>query len=834
MIKNYFLVLISLIFLMGYTLSPANAQSNQYLHFDRIDDYCTLPAGSQYIANSSQFSMAGWFYTDQFNYGQGMMSFRSAGQGFYLIQLANGIIECRFQNSSGTLYEYVAPAYTIVPGVWQHYAWVYNGSSVILYQNGVQLGQVNASGMITDSNIEFTIGKCLLGSFNFVFGGRADEVTVWNKALTATEIQDMMANELLGTETGLQLYYKFNQGSPGGNNTSINKLLCELGSGTRDMDLLNFAMTGETSNFNGTLNLGYQAISFDAIPNKLISDPAFTAHATATSGLPVQFEIVSGPATIVDSTITLSGQAGQVIVKASQPGDVVYQAAIDVLNSFMVLDPATFVPEIDNRSPLSGTVYNPGLDAVQLATYVNIDYPELFSVGDVFFIAENETIPATNWQNGYYTAWWTPSDFGAFTVITVAKNNFGADQILNTPVTVVQNTNNQTLTAFTDIWIDTNNPSETAFAELPSYTGAFNQINATLKVNCPPGGCGEWDRVGSIDARGANGQWIEIIRYITPYGVACTHDVDLSAYMSILQGKVEFRVNCGTLDNGYLYELELQYNAGTPAHKFSYVEPIWWETFPFGDYANLQPVPQVNHSFAEEAVDAKLVMMTTGHGWGDLNTSNAAEFYEATHKINVNGDEIPQHLWVTCNPNPDGCQPQNGTWYYNRAGWCPGSIAEVYTYELGYYLNQSGQVSLNYQFFDGYVDLCHPNHPNCVSGVTCTDCNDTYNPHLIVAANLVTYYDSAFVVDPLNIEKPDLASRITAFPNPGNGLFILSSDLGMNQAKVSIFGLDGRLIQINQWSGSEILIDLTNAPSGVYQLVIEENKTQVKKRIVKL
>ncbi|MBK8566465.1 MAG: hypothetical protein IPN76_24820 [Saprospiraceae bacterium] len=34
----------------------------------------------------------------------------------------------------------------------------------------------------------------------------------------------MMANELNGDEAGLQLYYKFNQGVPDGDNTSISKL----------------------------------------------------------------------------------------------------------------------------------------------------------------------------------------------------------------------------------------------------------------------------------------------------------------------------------------------------------------------------------------------------------------------------------------------------------------------------------------------------------------------------------------------------------------------------------------------------------------------------------
>jgi len=175
--------------------------------------------------------MTGWFFCDELAYGQGYMGFRiGSGQAeFYLIQLNNGVMECRLQTTTG-LHEYVTSANTVIPQAWQHWAWVFDVNTIKLYVNIFQ-----------GENVPFAIGKSFLGGFNFVYGGRVDEVTAWNKALTQNEIQDMMDNELTGSEDGLQLYYKFNQGEPGGNNTAITHLINDIGSGTRDAELMNFA-----------------------------------------------------------------------------------------------------------------------------------------------------------------------------------------------------------------------------------------------------------------------------------------------------------------------------------------------------------------------------------------------------------------------------------------------------------------------------------------------------------------------------------------------------------------------------------------------------------------
>ncbi len=829
-----FLRLFCMMALAACLPSFTSAQSNQYLHFDKVDDFVQLPDASQYIQNASGFAITGWFYTDALGYGQGMMGFRSGTQGFYMIILNNGVIECRYISSAG-FHEYVAPANTIVPEMWQHFAWVYDGSSITLYANGIVKGSAAASGQITVSNMAFAIGKSLLGGFNFVYGGRVDEVSVWNKALTQAEIQDMMANELTGQESGLQLYYKFNQGLPGGNNTAITKLVSEVGSPQRDADLMNFALTGDTSNFGGTLNPGYQAISFPQIPDKLTTDQPFTITATATSGLQVFFEVLSGPATVSGDTITLTGAAGQVVVKATQPGGGQYTPAAPVINSFQVLDPATHLPEIDIRSPLAGDCYLLSLKQVQLSAIATITYPGLFHVSSLSFAVDGVTVPAQDHQNGHYTAWWMPPAYGTYTLTVTAHNNYGYAGTETLAFTVTADTLSMEKTAFSGIWLNPDVPGMTADAELPCFTGAFDSISAVLQVSCPTGGCGEWDRVASVDAQGHDGQWFEIIRYITPYGVPCSHHIDLTDYMSLLHGKIKFRVNCATLDNGFVYQLRLNYHAGIPAHPFSMIKEIWKDIYPFGDYANLQPVLPVGFSFPSNAAAAVLKLVSTGHGWGTLNTGNAAEFYNATHHIWINDQEtFEQHNWKVCNPNPDGCQPQNGTWYHNRAGWCPGSIAPWFDYDMSSFI--SGQnIELKYVFYPQYLDNCHPNNPNCVTGVTCADCSDGFNPTLDVACNLVVFADDplgAGIVDGLSVSAADLA----LYPNPTSGLITLSTSrpAAFSASRAGFYNATATQMMVFTWDGKEKSLDLSRFPKGVYFLKVDTGQGSLIKKLVVL
>jgi hypothetical protein len=95
------------------------------------------------------------------------------------------------------------------------------------------------------------------------------------------------------------------------------------------------AATEVTTNF--TVSKGAQTIgAFTNIGTKAFGDAPFVVTAPATSSnLPVTLSVKSGPATISDNIVTLSG-TGTVTLAANQEGNANYNAATEVTTSFMV------------------------------------------------------------------------------------------------------------------------------------------------------------------------------------------------------------------------------------------------------------------------------------------------------------------------------------------------------------------------------------------------------------------------------------------------------------------------------------------------------------------
>ncbi len=90
----------------------------------------------------------------------------------------------------------------------------------------------------------------------------------------------------------------------------------------------------------GTLTIGAsaQTITFAAIASATFGSPV-ALSANASSGLPVAFSVLSGPATVSGSTLTLGG-TGTVVVAADQAGDADYLAAPEATQAITVAAPA--------------------------------------------------------------------------------------------------------------------------------------------------------------------------------------------------------------------------------------------------------------------------------------------------------------------------------------------------------------------------------------------------------------------------------------------------------------------------------------------------------------
>lgn len=263
--------------------------------------------------------------------------------------------------------------------------------------------------------------------------------------------------------------------------------------------------------------------------------------------------------------------------------------------------------------------------------------------------------------------------------------------------------------------------------QFPLSNSNFSQIIMNVNLECPDGGCDPWDRKAKISVMHLE-EWYEIGRYVTPYGVECGWTFDVTDYRSILKGEVALSSYIDTwVRPGWLVTIEFDFISGSPSHNHTTVRNIWnYDYIVYGDETIPINIPSVTEYIPMDAEEVYLRMITTGHGQG--NTDNAAEFSYRVHDININGELAFLHdFWRSdCESNP--CSPQNGTWQYDRAGFCPGDKVnhdDFYIMENSLY----GDTLMFDYILEDYTNFCSPNNPSCVDGSTCTQCEYNYTGH---------------------------------------------------------------------------------------------------------
>jgi fibro-slime domain-containing protein len=263
-------------------------------------------------------------------------------------------------------------------------------------------------------------------------------------------------------------------------------------------------------------------------------------------------------------------------------------------------------------------------------------------------------------------------------------------------------------------------PATVLAVDLPkaSELSRYDVLELELRAQCPGAvghpyatECGAWDTVGFIDVcadADCSGVTHEIFRWITPYANVGHWAQDISPMLPYFQagGKVYLRIR-----NEYAYKYTLALHLRDdgkgmlPRVAQTLFEPVHVR-FDATYNEEYRPVVLTPPPGTTRAV---LFGIITGHGAGD---AQCAEFCTHQHRLTVNGTKFDKTYEIKSGADgQDGCARrvsegvtpnQGGTWFYDRAAWCPGWRVEPWVQDITDALDLKGENTLTWEsFFNG-------------------------------------------------------------------------------------------------------------------------------------
>jgi hypothetical protein len=163
----------------GYTLGAAGAlvnDANTAVDLNGTSGRMSAPSVPA-LDLTSQVSIEAWVNPDSL---AGTRWIVNKGT-FYYLYISNGTTYFGIHQGG---YLFVTTT-TVTTGAWQHLVGTYDGSTLVLYRNGVVVAQAPASGAISSTSTAVFVGAVsAAGSY---YDGRIDEVAIYGTALTPAQ-----------------------------------------------------------------------------------------------------------------------------------------------------------------------------------------------------------------------------------------------------------------------------------------------------------------------------------------------------------------------------------------------------------------------------------------------------------------------------------------------------------------------------------------------------------------------------------------------------------------------------------------------------------------------
>lgn len=164
----------------------------------------------------SALSFEGWIKPSSFKsaspYISAIMGTEVSDSNSAFLRLGDANVannKVQFVLSINNVQQKLASTTALNTNTWYHVAATYDGAAMKIYINGVLDASKSQTGSVS-SNGAFSVGYLYNTSRNF--NGKVDEVRVWKRTLSQTEISQNMCNVSVPA-TSLAAYWKFNEGS---------------------------------------------------------------------------------------------------------------------------------------------------------------------------------------------------------------------------------------------------------------------------------------------------------------------------------------------------------------------------------------------------------------------------------------------------------------------------------------------------------------------------------------------------------------------------------------------------------------------------------------------
>ncbi len=127
-----------------------------------------------------------------------------------------------------------------------------------------------------------------------------------------------------------------------------------------------------------------------------------------------------------------------------------------------------------------------------------------------------------------------------------------------------------------------------------------------------------------------------------------------------------------------------------------------------------------------------------------------------------------------------------------------------------------------------------------MSGVTCSDCNNGYNPHYFVQAKLILGSDmpEPFLLFSSNEQELSSEFNMDVISNPiQDGMLLLKTKSDLNDIGVTIYNIAGKSLKYFTFKNSDELntqcIDISHLASGNYFINVRANEGSKVLKIIK-